>query len=317
MRSKILSLLAFITISSASAQPFVLVTTGQLTDVARFVAGEHAEVAGMMGPGIDPHLYQATPRDVRNLQQADLILYHGLSLEGQLAEVLDRFARLRPTAAVAELAIPVEELLESDDEGLTYDPHVWMDARLFSLTADIVARELAAIDPANEDSYFHNAQVYREQLEALHEWIATATATIPEETRYLVTAHDAFAYYGRAYDIDVAAVQGLSTDAEASVADISEIAGLIVDTGVPAVFVESTINPRTIQAVLEAVADAGGGAGLGGELYSDALGPEDEPEGTMIGMLIHNTSVITSALGGSVPELPAELDAWLERWNQE
>src|SRR5690625_4389142 len=155
MRSKILSLLAFITISSASAQPFVLVTTGQLTDVARFVAGEHAEVAGMMGPGIDPHLYQATPRDVRNLQQADLILYHGLSLEGQLAEVLDRFARLRPTAAVAELAIPVEALLESDDECLTYDPHVWMDARLFSLTADIVACELAAVHPVTQDRDFY------------------------------------------------------------------------------------------------------------------------------------------------------------------
>src|SRR5690625_4691399 len=292
MRSKILSLLAFITISSASAQPFVLVTTGQLTDVARFVAGEHAEVAGMMGPGIDPHLYQATPRDVRNLQQADLILYHGLSLEGQLAEILDSVARLRPTAAVAELPIRVAELLASDDDGLTYDPHVWMDARLFSLTADIVARELAAIDPANEDSYFHNAQVYREQLEALHEWIATATATIPEETRYLVTAHDAFAYYGRAYDIDVAAVQGLSTDAEASVADISEIAGLIVDTGVPAVFVESTINPRTIQAVLEAVADAGGGAGRGGERRCGARGSGSEAEASMIGMQIHTTRVL-------------------------
>ena len=314
----ILVLLASIALPSVVlAQPNVLVTTSQLADVARNVAGEHANVTAMMGPGIDPHLYQATPRDVQNLQNADLILYHGMTLEGQLADVLESFARMRPTAAVAELAIPPDELLKADSEGLAVDPHIWMDARLFSMTAETVAEQLIAIDPDNEAAYRANAEAYRLQLLAVHGWIEEAIASIPEERRYLVTAHDAFAYYSAAYGITVAAVQGLSTESEAGVADIRETAEIIVQHGVPAVFIESTINPRTVEAVLEAVRNAGQETGVGGELYSDAMGAEDQPEGTVTGMLIHNTTVIVEALGGTVPPLPEQLDDWLRSWNQE
>lgn len=310
-------LLFLLCLTTAAARPQVLVTTGQLADVVRNVAGEHATVTAMMGPGVDPHLYQATPRDIHGLQLADLILFHGLSLEGQLAEVLEGAARFRPTAAIAETAIPAAELLAADAAGLVPDPHVWMDARLFSLTAEAVAEELTAIDPDNGPAYRLNAATYRDELLALHDWIAAAIETIPEQKRQLVTAHDAFAYFGRAYGIPVAAVQGLSTESEAGIADIREIVRLLTRKEVPAIFVESTINPRTVQAVLEAARAAGHEARLGGELYSDALGPADQPEGTLIGMLVHNTTVITQALGGTVPALPATLDRWSGTWSRE
>lgn len=303
--------------TSAFAVPNVLVTTSQLADVTRNVAGAHANVTGMMGPGVDPHLYQATPSDVQHLQNADLIIYHGLHLEGQLGDVLARFAQLRPTAAVAEEAIPHELLIETDESGLTVDPHVWMDAGLFSLTAPVIAAHLGELDPENAADYHANAEHYVEQLRALHTWIGEAIATIPEESRILITAHDAFEYYSAAYGIQVAAIQGLSTESEAGVADIRETADLITELRVPAVFIESTINPRTIQAVLEAVNNRGFAAQLGGELYSDAMGADEEPEGTVIGMLIHNTSTITTALGGELPELPEELDGWVLRWQPE
>lgn len=299
---------------SAAAAPEVLVTTSQLADVARNVAAEHANVTGLMGPGTDPHLYRATPRDVSNLQQADLIIYHGLSLEGQLADVLERFARMRPTAAVAELAVPEELLLASDDEGLAWDPHIWMDAALFSRTAAEIARQLAQLDPANATDYTANAEGYAALLLELHDWIGSAITSIPAETRVLVTAHDAFSYFGRAYGIEVAAVQGLSTEAEAGVADIRGTAELIIEHGVPAIFVESTVNPRTVQAVLEAVHAAGLDTVIGGELYSDAMGPADTFPGTVIGMLVHNTSIITTALGGELPPLPEALHVLAESW---
>lgn len=315
MKRLISSAVAFVWLSATvSAAPEVLVTTSQLADVARNVAGEHAQVTGLMGPGVDPHLYRATPRDVNSLQQADLLLYHGLSLEGQLADVLERFAQLRPTAAVAEQAVPAELLLASDDEGLAWDPHIWMDAELFSLTATEIARNLALLDPARAADYEANAETYVALLLDLHDWIGSSIASIPAETRVLVTAHDAFSYFGRAYDIQVAAVQGLSTEAEAGVADIRDTAGLIIEHGVPAIFVESTVNPRTVQAVLEAVHAAGLDTVIGGELYSDAMGPADTFEGTVIGMLIHNTEVITTALGGELPPLPASLQALAESW---
>ncbi len=314
MRALIITVI-IVTCGLAAAQPRVVVTTSQLADIARNVAGEFADISAMMGPGVDPHLYKATPRDVQDLQQADLILYHGMGLEGQLADVLERFATITPAVAVAEEALPPQRLLAADTAGTVMDPHAWMDASLFSLTAPVIAAHLSELDPDNADSYRQNAADYTQQLHALHDWIADAIAGIPERSRKLVTAHDAFAYYGRAYGMDVAAIQGLSTEAEAGIADIRATVQLILETGVPAVFVESTISPRTIQAVLESVNSSGDRTRLGGELYSDAMGPEGEPEGTYIGMLIHNTRVITTELGGALPELPAELLAYTQEWS--
>ena len=301
-------------VACAQAQPLLLVTTSQLADVARNVAGGLVEIAQMMGPGVDPHQYRATPRDVQNLQDADLILYHGLHLEGQLADVLERFASIHPTVAVVENAIPEGDLLVADSEANAFDPHVWNDVGLFSRTAGVIATELAGLDAANAAVYEANATEYARLLRELDGWIAEAIAGIPEGSRHLVTAHDAFAYYGRAYGIAVDAIQGLSTESEAGVADIRATVRLLTESQVPAVFVESTINPRTIQAVLEAVHAAGVATGLGGELYSDAMGEPGTAEGTYVGMMLHNTSAIVSALGGDLPVLPASLRAWQEQW---
>lgn len=299
----------------------VVATVGMLADVAREVGGECAEVTALMGPGVDPHLFQPSAGDVRALGGADIILYAGLSLEGQLGEVLERFAETKPTLAVAEAAVPEEDRLapagaEAEGGGAyAWDPHVWMDASLWARAAEPIAEALAEARPACADGFAERAAAYRDQLLALHDWAAESVATIPEGARVLVTAHDAFAYYGRAYGIEVEGVQGISTEAEAGVADIRAMADLVAERGVPAVFVESTINPRTVQAVIDAAAERGQPVALGGELLSDALGAEGTPEGTYIGMIHANTSRIVEALGGMPAPLPETLAPWAERWD--
>ena len=318
-RPFLLALLAWTALAStaswASAQEppaRVVATVGMIGDVAAELAAGCAEVATLMGPGIDPHLYQATSGDVRDLGRADLILYAGLTLEGQLGEVLARFAERTPTLAVAEAAAgPADRIRTSSAYGV--DPHVWMDASLWAGTVPVIADALAMVAPACESGVRARATEAEAELLALHAWVAEAVATIPEERRVLVTAHDAFAYYGHAYGIQVAGIQGVSTEAEPSIADIRATARTIADAGVPAVFIETTINPRTIQAVLDAAADLGHVATLGGSLYSDAMGEPGTPEGSYVGMLRANTVAIVTALGGAVPPLPDALRPWAER----
>ena len=304
------------TASWASAQGSsarVVATVGMIGDVAGELAAGCAEVATLMGPGIDPHLYQATSGDVRDLGRADLILYAGLTLEGQLGEVLARFSERTPTLAVAEAAAgPAERIRTSSAYGV--DPHVWMDASLWAGTVPVIADALAAVAPDCASGVRTRAAETETTLLALHAWVAEAVATIPEDRRVLVTAHDAFAYFGRAYGIQVAGIQGVSTEAEPSIADIRATARTIADAGVPAVFIETTINPRTIQAVLDAAADLGHEATLGGSLYSDAMGEPGTPEGSYVGMLRANTVAIVTALGGRVPPLPEALRPWAERY---
>ncbi len=237
----IVVLMALLLSGAASSRMQIVTTTAMIADVARAVAGELAQVRSMMGPGTDPHLYQATPSDIRALQGADLILYNGLLLEGQLGEVLGRFGELKPVIKVVEASMPADRILANSGlaEG-SADPHVWMDASLFSLVAPGVADALAGLDAGNAAVYRANADAYVAQLEALHEWIAHSIASIPEEHRILVTAHDAFGYYGAAYGIEVAGIQGLSTETEAAVADIRETVDLVVELSVPTIFVEST-----------------------------------------------------------------------------
>lgn len=290
-------------------------TTGMVAEVVRNVGGDCVEVTAMMGPGVDPHLYQASTRDVRALQGAEAIFYSGFALEGQLGEVLDRLGQDRPTLAVAPAAVPEGELI-AVGEGAGVDPHLWMDASLWARTAEPVAEVLAEVRPACAGSFAANAADYRDQLLALHDWVAESVATIPEAQRILVTAHDAFAYYGRAYGIEVEGIQGISTEAEAGVADIRTMAELVAERGVPAVFIESTINPRTVQAVIDAAAERGHEVSIGGELLSDALGAEGTPGGTYIGMIHQNTVRIVEALGGSLAApLPDALAPWAEQWD--
>lgn len=304
--------LALGSVRAQDAPARVVATVGMIGDLAAELGAGCTEVNTLMGPGIDPHLYQATSGDVRDLGRADLILYAGLTLEGQLGEVLGRFSERTPTVAVAEEAVgPEDRIRTSSAYGV--DPHVWMDVSLWARTVPVIADAVREVVPACADAVQERADGLATSLAALHAWIGEAVATVPESQRVLVTAHDAFAYFGRAYGVQVAGIQGVSTEAEPSIADIRATAETLAQAGVPAVFVETTINPRTIQAVLDAAADLGHDARRGGSLYSDAMGEPGTAEGTYIGMLRSNTVAIVSALGGRVPPLPEALRPWAER----
>lgn len=298
------------------AKPKAVATIGMIADVASEVAGDCVEVEALMGPGVDPHLYQASASDVRAFQEADAILYSGYSLEGQLGEVLSKLGRSKPTVAVAPFSIDPGQLITVQDiYGI--DPHLWMDASLWREIAPTIAETFAEIAPECADEMMTRAEAYREKLDALDAWIGASVLTIPEAQRILVTAHDAFSYYGRAYGIEVAGIQGISTESEAGINDIRAMVEVVVERKVPAIFIESTINPRTIQAVVDAAAKRGQQISIGGELYSDAMGPRGTAGGTYIGMLVENTATIVEALGGEPAPLPAELESWAESFGVE
>ncbi|WP_299437564.1 zinc ABC transporter substrate-binding protein [uncultured Rhodospira sp.] len=288
-------------------------TIGMIGDVVANVGGACVETTTIMGPGVDPHLYQASAGDVRRFQAADVIFYAGYALEGQLGNVLDRFSRMKPTHAVAPESIEEADLITVEGD-YGYDPHLWMDVSLWRQTVPTIQSALADVRPDCAEAMQANGERYRDQLAALHDWVADAVASIPERQRVLVTAHDAFGYYGRAYGIDVIGVQGISTESEAGIADIRHMAEVVAERRVPAVFVESTINPRTIQAVTDATRQHGHTVRIGGELYSDAMGEAGTVGGTYIGMIHENTVAIVEALGGTLPPLPEALHGWAQTW---
>lgn len=293
--------------------PLAVTTVGMIGDVARNVAGDCVRVDALMGPGVDPHLYQAKASDVRTFERADAVLYAGYSLEGQLGKVLEKLAAKKPTVGVAPASIDPGDLITVQDiYGI--DPHLWMDVNLWGRIAPTIATTFAEVAPDCAEAMQARAADYRRQLAALDAWIGRSVASIPEEQRVLVTAHDAFAYYGRAYGIEVAGIQGISTESEAGIADIRQMVDVVVERRVPAVFIESTINPRTIQAVIDGARERGHPVAMGGELFSDAMGESGRPEGTYIGMLRANTLAIVKALGGEPAPWPAELTSWAEQW---
>ena len=298
---------------AADTKPTVITTVGMIADVAQNVAGNCAVVTPLMGPGTDPHTYRAGARDSRTLGSADLILYSGYALEGEFGELLGRIGERRATVAVAEAAIPKAQIIATDDQ-YGVDPHVWMDVSLWSGVADVAAEQLGALEPDCAAQMQANAAAYREQLSALDGWVQESVATIPEEQRLLVTAHDAFNYYARAYGLSVAGIQGISTASEAAIGDIRSTVEIVVSRNIPAIFVESSVNARTVQAVQQAAASRGVETRVGGELFSDAVGESGTADGTYIGMIVHNTRTLTQALGGTPPPLPAGLAAWAERW---
>jgi len=305
---------AVLAASESEPEPLdTVVTVGMLADVVETVGGDCVAVTTMMGPGVDPHLYQASARDVHDLDAAELILYSGYSLEGQLGKVFERFSRIKPAQAVAEAGMDDAQLIRTQD-AYGVDPHLWMDAGLWAQTVPIVADTLSAQRPSCRDAMHANAEAYALELEALDAWIEASIASIPEDQRILVTAHDAFGYFGRAYAIEVTGIQGLSTATETGVADIRRMADVVVARGVPAMFVESTINPRTVQAVIAAAEEQGLTISIGGQLYSDAMGDAGTASGTYIGMLYANTTHIVKALGGQPAPLPPALGDWARRW---
>ncbi|MBZ0114332.1 MAG: zinc ABC transporter substrate-binding protein, partial [Thermoanaerobaculia bacterium] len=215
----------------------VVATTGMIGDTAARIAGEYAETIALMGPGVDPHLFKASESDVRKLSNADLILYNGLHLEGKMGDILVKLARQRPVVAVSE-TIPDDQLREPPEFLGQYDPHVWFDVSLWLQTLGPIADAMTELDPAHEADFRRNAEELRVELTALDLWVAERIAEIPRERRILVTAHDAFGYFGRRYDIDVIGIQGISTLAEAGLQDMERVVDLVVDRGVKAIFVE-------------------------------------------------------------------------------
>ncbi len=283
--------------------PYKIVTTcGMVSDIVQRVAGEKANVHGLMGSGVDPHLYKPSRNDVKQLRDADVVFYSGLSLEGRMSDNFTSLARKgKPVYAVTE-EIDQDFLREPPEFEGHFDPHVWMDVGAWSECVGFVAKALGEYDVANADYYMTNAETYREKLAVLHDYARDTIATIPEDRRVLITAHDAFGYFARAYGIEVRSVQGLSTESEASVQDINKLVQFIVNKKIPAIFVESSVSKRNVTAIIEGAAQQDWDVTIGGELFSDAMGKPGTYEGTYEGMIDHNVTVIATALGGAAPE---------------
>lgn len=280
----------------------VVATVGMVADIVRQVAGEHAEVHNIIGEGVDPHLYKPTRGDVAALQNADVVFYSGLLLEGKMADTLVRVARTgKAVFAVTEL-LDESKLLEPKEFQGHFDPHVWMDVSAWSQAVEAVAQSLSEYDSAHAEQYQASAKRYREELKGLDDYVRKVIASIPKEQRVLVTAHDAFNYFGRAYDIEVKGIQGISTESEAGLQDINRLVDMVVSRKIQAVFVETSVAEKNVRALVEGAKARGRDVIVGGTLYSDAMGKTGTYEGTYIGMLDHNATVIARSLGGEAPE---------------
>jgi len=292
----------------------VVATTSIVADLVREVGGDCVSVTALMGPGVDPHLYRASAGDVQRLNEAELIVYNGWFLEGAMDSLLKRLAERRPTLAVAETVAP-ELLLPVGEEGFQYDPHLWLDPSLWQQTIPGLVKALTELRPICAPEFDANAARHQAELLALHGWAQATLASIPPERRILVTAHDAYNYFAAAFGFEASeAAQGISTEAEAGIADIRAIAELVVSHQIPAIFVETAVNPRNIEAVQAAARDRGWEVTIGAPLFADAMGDPDTAEGSYLGMIRHNVLAITAALGGTPAPWPAALDAWAERW---
>ncbi|MGE0480955.1 MAG: metal ABC transporter solute-binding protein, Zn/Mn family [Phycisphaerae bacterium] len=279
----------------------VACTVGMVTDIVKHVAGDRARVTGIVGSGVDPHLYKPTRSDIAVLQSADVIFYSGLMLEGKMADALVKVARTgKPVYAVTE-RLDEKLLLEPPEFAGHFDPHVWMDVALWSKAVDVVGQALREYDPAGAADYEANAAQLRAELEHLDAYVKRVIASIPEKQRVLITAHDAFNYFGRAYGIRVLGVQGISTESEAGLQDINRLVDAIVKNDVRAVFVETSVADKNVRALIEGAKSRGRDVRIGGSLFSDAMGAPDTYEGTYVGMLDHNATTIARALGGQAP----------------
>ena len=289
--------------SSKLTSPYTIVTTcTMVTDIVKEVAGDKAKVEGLMGEGVDPHLYKPTRDDLTQLAEADVIFYSGLMLEGRMADSFAKMSRSQiPCYAVTEL-LDDGYLLEPDEFDGHWDPHVWNDVDAWINATKAVAKALSELDPANADTYSTNATAYTAELEKLHEYAKKSIASIPEKSRVLITAHDAFNYFARAYGIKVMAAQGVTTESEAAISDINELVDFIVKNDIRSIFVENIVSDRNLQAVIEGAKAKGHDLVIGGELYSDATGQAGTYEGTYLGMVDHNITLITRKLGGTAPE---------------
>lgn len=304
---KLILLLTFVLIGIVACSPAdesasdgklnVVTTIGMIADITRVVGGEHINVNGLMGPGTDPHLYVASAGDVDKLQEADIIFYNGLFLEAQMEDVLEQLGENKTVVPVAR-SVDASRLLGSPIYADEFDPHIWFDVTLWQEAVRVVRDTLAEEDPDNAADYEANAEAYLVELDELHVYVAEQADRVPEQQRVLVTAHDAFSYFGAAYGFEVLGLQGISTESEASTGDVQDLAEYIAINEIPAIFVESSVPVRNVEAVQAAVIERGFAVEIGGSLFSDAMGDADTPEGTYLGMVRHNIDTIVGALLG-------------------
>lgn len=277
----------------------IVTTTGMIADIAKNVGGDHVNVTALMGPGVDPHLYKASEGDVTDLQGANVIFYNGLHLEAQMGDVLERMNDFGVKTVAVTDKIDRTLLNAPPEFQGNYDPHVWFDVTLWMKAVEQVQETLIEVDPTHQSDYEANAKAYLTELEDLHQYVLDQANTIPAEQRILITAHDAFNYFGRAYGFEVRGLQGISTEAQAGTADVKALADFIVEKQIPAIFVESSVPQRNVEAVQAAVQAQGFNVVIGGQLFSDAMGSEGTPEGTYVGMVKHNIDTIVAALTGA------------------
>ena len=273
----------------------IVTTTSILKDAVQNIIGDAADVEAIMGSGVDPHLYKATQGDLQKLTSADVIIYNGLHLEGKMGEVLEKLSRQKTVIAGAE-SITEARLRQSPQFPDSHDPHVWFDVTLWKEVVQHLSQELQKKDPANAKVYQQNTTAYLQQLDELHTWVSQQIMSVPENQRILITAHDAFGYFGDAYGIQVRGLQGISTVSEFGLQDVASLVNYISQNKIKAVFVESSVSPKAIEAVVIGSKQKGHEVKIGGTLYSDALGEDGTPEGTYTGMVRHNVNTIVSAL---------------------
>lgn len=274
----------------------IVATTTMITDLLEVIGGEQVNVQGLMGPGIDPHGYQASASDVDKMFQADIVAYNGLDLEGQMGRVFSELGNMNKEVFVMEEAVEQTFILDSDDEDLNVDPHIWFSVPLWSEAADYVTDALSDYDPVNASYYAENNETYQAELEDLDHYIRRRTEEVNEQSRYLITAHDAFKYFGDEYGFEVIGLQGLNTQTEAGTRDVSNLAQFIVENEINAIFIETSVPTRTIESLQEAVQQRGWEVEIGGELYSDALGDASQDAETYLKMYKQNIDTIVDAL---------------------
>lgn len=276
-------------------KPLIVVSTGMIQDVLVNIVGNKADVMSLMGPGVDPHLYKATQGDIKRLNEADIIFYNGLYLEGKMGDVLSRLARIKPVVASAE-KLPADKLRASPIYKDSSDPHVWFDVALWMQVVENINYEMQNFDSVNAAFYDQNAKKYLSKLDSLHNKVIEQINTIPKEKRVLITSHDAFGYFGDAYDMEVKGLQGISTVSDFGLKDITQLVDFIIERKIQAVFVETSVSEKALNAVVEGCHKRGYDVNIGGTLYSDAMGARGSFEGTYIGMVSSNVEKMVNAL---------------------
>lgn len=273
----------------------IVCTTGMIADAAKNIVGELAEVEVLMGAGVDPHLYKAKASDLKKLQEADVIFYNGLHLEGKMGEVFEKLSQKKKIVAIAE-SIPKNKLINNTEFAGAQDPHIWFDVSIWKDAVLEISKNLKEVDLKNAKKFEENEKKHLQELDELNEWVKSKISEVPENQRVLITAHDAFAYFGKAYGVEVKGLQGISTTAEYGVKDIADLANYISENKIKAVFIESSVPKRSIDAVVEACKQKNHQVKIGGTLFSDAMGEVNTPEGTYIGMVKYNINTIANSL---------------------